>query len=546
MQVKVVAVALLVFLLWGTGASANNITVTNGVLTGQNTGSKYTMVQFDISWNNSWRVSTGPSNWDAAWVFVKYRVPVSNGGDGLWKTAWLNDTGHTAPSGSSLDIGLLTPGTAFNATTNPGLGAFIYNSSNSTGTFLKTGVQLRWNYGANFKTGSTPIGDNDMIDIQVFAIEMVYAPTGAFTVGSGGTEGSEGGGFTNGSWTSGATIALSISSENALTIGQSAGNLWGTSNTGQSTIGPAGVLAASFPKGYAAFYCMKYELSQQQYVDFLNTLTRSQQTSRVVTTITSGITSITNRYVMSNSATLANRNGIRCGATIPATDPVRFYCDFNGNGIGGESDDGLCIPSNLLFWPDLTAYLDWSGLRPMTELEFEKACRGTLAPVTNEYAWGTISYPLSLYTINNSGTNNEVIASNYATANCTWSTSITSGPLRSGIFAGTSGNTGRSTAGATYYGIMEMSGNLFENTVTVGNATGRAFIGTHGDGVLDSSGNADASTWPGADGVGAGFRGGGWGGGISNARISSRIYAAGTNVTTRNASYGARGIRTAP
>ena len=75
--------------------SANNVTISNLSLTGKNTGSHYTMVQFDISWENSWRTSTAESNWDAAWVFVKYRIAVANGGNGLWKHAWLNNRSET-------------------------------------------------------------------------------------------------------------------------------------------------------------------------------------------------------------------------------------------------------------------------------------------------------------------------------------------------------------------------------------------------------------------------------------------------------------------
>ena len=60
---------------------ANNVTVSNVSLTGQNTSAglnnvaNYTNVKFDVSWDNSWRVSgTGtPNNWDAVWVFVKYK-----------------------------------------------------------------------------------------------------------------------------------------------------------------------------------------------------------------------------------------------------------------------------------------------------------------------------------------------------------------------------------------------------------------------------------------------------------------------------------------
>lgn len=108
----------LMFLMWLPAIlQANNISLTNLSLTGKNTTDDFVLVQFDLSWENSWRTSSEPYNWDAAWVFVKYRV---SGGD--WQHAWLHDTGHTAPSGSTIEIGLLTPGSAFNATTNPGLG----------------------------------------------------------------------------------------------------------------------------------------------------------------------------------------------------------------------------------------------------------------------------------------------------------------------------------------------------------------------------------------------------------------------------------------
>lgn len=38
------------------------------------------------------------------------------------------------------------------------------------------------------------------------------------------------------------------------------------------------------------------------------------------------------------------------------------------------------------------AYLNWSGLRPMTELEYEKSCRGERAAFANEMAWGDTTY----------------------------------------------------------------------------------------------------------------------------------------------------------
>jgi hypothetical protein len=144
--------ALFLFTALGlsTLGNANNIVVSNVSLTGQNisaganNAANFALVQFDLSWENSWRLgyTTGVNNWDAAWVFVKYRV---NGGD--WTHAYLNDTGHDDGSGTTLDIeaGLLTPDSAFNATTNPALGCFFYRNAAGTGNISNTALQLRWN-----------------------------------------------------------------------------------------------------------------------------------------------------------------------------------------------------------------------------------------------------------------------------------------------------------------------------------------------------------------------------------------------------------------
>ena len=120
------------------------------------------------------------------------------------------------------------------------------------------------------------------------------------------------------------------------------------------------------------------------------------------------------------------------------------------------------------------------------------------------------------------------------------------GPLRVGIFAASIGTPTREEAGATFYGVMEMSGNLFERPVTIGNATGRLFTGTHGDGVLTSSGEADAGTWPpGATAVGAGFRGGAWSHASTFLRVSDRFLAASSD-SDRVFNRGFRVVRSAP
>ncbi len=537
---KKLLLLLLTLLACSITASANNITVSNVVLTGQdvtagtNNAANFTMVQFDMQWPNSWNTGT---SWDAAWIFVKFRV-----GSGAWRHAKLNNNGHTPPAGNTFDVGLQTPSSAFNATTNPGIGAFLHFTSSIWGVNGGTNIRLRWNYGAN------GVFDNDIVDVQVYAIEMVYVPQGSFAAGDGSFT-SVSGQFRNGS----TNTPLSITSEDTLTLGGTAnGNLANNNATGMVTADDFNntttkPLPAAYPKGYKAFYCMKYEITQQQYVDFLNTLTRAQQNTRTGTNLAAGITSVTNRYVMSNTATLQARNGIRCAATINTSNPITFYCDLNGNGTGGETADGQWLACNWLSYMDVSAYLDWCGLRPITELEYEKACRGTIAAVANEYAWGSTAITRA-NNITNGGASNETTNTAGANAVYNFSGSV-QGPMRVGVFA--TGSTNRVQSGATYYGIMEMSGNLWERPVTVGNATGRAFTGIQGNGVLSTNGNANEILWPGlvvgevTGATGAGYRGGDWNINAISLRVSDRSIAALT-ITGRDIYIGGRGVRIAP
>lgn len=492
--------------------NANNIATSTGSLTG-NTGTTV-QVQFNVAWENSWRIN--PDRWDAAWIFVKYRST-----DGLWRHASLSNTGHVAPSGSTIATGLLDPAAAYNASTNPGVGAFIYRSADGSGTFSANGVQLLWNYGVN------GVSLANVLEVRVFAIETVYVPQGAFAAGSGGSE-------TN------AFTLTTISTATASTAPTGSGGLGGQAGgypTGQTAP------VASFPNGFGAFYCMKYEMSQQGYVDFLNTLTYDQQVTRTSTapnsTAGTGALNETNQ----------NRNGIDTQTPgVASTTPAVYACNLNGNTSYGEATDGMDIACNYLNWGDLTAYLDWSGLRPMTELEYEKACRGTIAAVANEFAWGTAGICTSVYTLANAGANNEGIATNYSTTlgNAGYSATTQFFVTRVGIYAANAANSGRVTAGASYYGIMELTGNLFERPVTIGNANGRAFTGTHGNGALVANGDPDGTTWPApATADGSGYKGGCFIDTFQDISVSNRGSVGSAN-TGRYGYSGGRGVRTAP
>ena len=116
-------------------------------------------------------------------------------------------------------------------------------------------------------------------------------------------------------------------------------------------------------------------------------------------------------------------------------------------------------------------------------------------------------------------------------------------PLRTGCLG--QGLNTRVGVGASYYGIMELSGNVWERPVTVGNPTGRLFNGVNGDGVLDATGNANTANWPNTTATGAGFRGGYWINVAVFLRLSDRNNTANTN-SNRNNNYGGRGVRVAP
>jgi formylglycine-generating enzyme required for sulfatase activity len=286
---------------------------------------------------------------------------------------------------------------------------------------------------------------------------------------------------------------------------------------------------------------MKYEISQGDYRDFLNTLTYTQQTSRAV-----NVTGSAGDAALSNTNT--NRNGIdiQTPGVAASFTPAVYACNLDGDANYNDSVDGEWIACNFINWLDGCAYVDWAGLRPMTELEYEKACRGDQAAVSGEYAWGSASIT-GATSISFSGANNET---SNAGANCAYNNAGgVQGPLRVGAFAG--GATTRAQAGATYYGIMEMSGNLWERAVTIGHATGRNFTGLNGNGQLSPNGHANQSLWPGISGsevtgaTGSGLRGGIWTFAATSARVSDRNYAAFTNAG-RYSSYGFRGVRVFP
>lgn len=507
-------------------ASANNVVISN--ITSYPTGS-YTQVGFDLSWENSWRTSSLTSNYDAVWVFIKYKDT-----DGTWKHLNLTNANNSITAGYTIDV------------PSDLKGAFIYRSANGTGNVSLTDVRL----GVTLTPGS--------FDVQVFGTEMVYIPQGNFSIGDGnGTTESA-----NAFHTAAGNSSVAISTSLASNIRTDA-NTYDDAQIETSGIGIDGdggidtddngsIDNASFPTGYPAFYCMKYEISQRGYADFLNTLTYDQQTFNTTTapnnaTGTSALGSTFRVYI----------EIVTPG--VSATAPAVYGLDGDGDNVFDESTDGEWIALNNATWPRICAYLDWAALRPMTELEFEKICRGPNSTLLNEYAWGTTTIFASAYTLSASAQSAEIASNASSTdGNAAYTTTSASAMLRSGIFA--AGTTSRATAGAAFYGVMEMSGNAYERPVTVGNVAGRSFTGVLGNGELNASGHADVDFWPGINGnntgstanttyggatgvtqsAGSGWRGGEVGYASTTLRISDRQFAAEVNTTFRT---GGRGVR---
>ncbi len=502
-------------------ALANNLNITNVSLKDRTPSSNTVVVNFDLAWENSWKTKI---NHDAIWLTVRlYNPSVTPTDKKLCEisASGLNPVGSSVGSNSHLEI--YVPADK--------KGAFIRPADYGVNAAVTTAnAQLTIDYST---CGFTKDSD---VYVSVYGLEMVLIPQGAFYVGDYNTSTAalDEGSADSDPWY--------ISSASALSVSNVASNGYryvSAGNAGEDPTGASFTLPADYPKGYKAFYAMKYEITEGQWVEFINSL--PSNAARTNHDLTDGSHKGTD--------TVKYRNTVSCsGATLTCSSqrPVRA--------------------ASYLTWMDLLAFLDWDALRPMTELEFEKSARGPLLPLEGEFAWGAtdIIAAASLSAGNENGQESVVDAGANANFNNITLTGgdtangsdYAQGPLRSGIFATNSSD--RVTAGAGYYGIMELSGNLRERVVTIGNTDGRLFLGKNGDGVLSTlagyEGNANETDWPGIDAIatrgvtganGSGLRGGGWDDQSSGdrLRISDRTDAANAS-TSAFANTGGRGVRT--
>jgi len=412
-------------------ALANDLRIETGAVE-RTAGSTSLRVTAKVSWKNAWR---NARNYDAVWLFAKIHVAPN----GSWRHARL-----TAGSKSATAAITCEP------------------SADRVGMFCRATATHRGDLAGDvvLEVDPTSLPENmrssPSLEARVLGIEMVYVPDGPFSVGDKDTASVSHAALYKSNAAGEHDGPYRITSEAAIRVAPEVGALYYHATYPQYEGDRAGPIPAEFPKGTRAFYIMKYEVLQGQYADFLNMI---------------GHYPASFRSPLGGIEYAAERGSIRIeGGAYVASKPSR--------------------PANQMSWDDGTAFADWAGLRPMTELEFTKAARGPVEPVASDYPWGTSSKAGLLRRV---GPDDDLAQTGAAD--------------ESRLADGT-----REALGASYWWVMDLAGSVWEKAVTIGHARGRAFRGTHGDGTLRDYGLATNDDWPLGDNEagGYGYRGGGY------------------------------------
>lgn len=476
MRFKAILAAFLLVCL-GT-ARANNVLI-SVVNTAVRLDTVY--VDLELSWENSW-TETNAVNHDAVWFIAKRKMG--------------NDWVAVYPEVSTSDDYL------------------VLETTDQSGLIIKGLTTMD-----GFQDGSLRIGflitDLKPLDFYFTAMEVVAVNPGGFELGDSLSLNTLG------------TLnhrPLRVESENQL-------DSTTLSSTQPESI--AGAISVDFPKGYEGFYSMKYELSQAQVVNFVNHISYASQKS-LFTEIDS---LVVGDYLFGNEG--QNFGGIRCSRPVSDGSPAVFMSDLSGNMQSGDAKDGKTLACNFISWRFLLTYLDWVGLRPMTEFEFEKACRGPIPSVPREFAFGSPFF-VDANTTAHDSTASETYLDTLPSGSGILVSGFTGrfGPLRTGF--GASQQSNRLESGASYWGIMELSGNLWEQTVSVAKPNGLRFKGSHGDGNITNG-------WPDDWRTEASIvRGGAWNSGLflpyRDLAVSDRYYYGLASERARNTT-GGRGVR---
>ena len=449
---------------------ANNVSV--GAVAVSSAGATMEL-KFSVSQENTFSTKTvttpEESVNDAIWLFVKYST---SGVSGPWDHCTIEGTS----AGGDASAGITTP--------SDKKGVFLTANANKS-YFVSGGVTVRWLF-----TEDGLLATPEDVRFKAFALEMVKVPEGAFY-------------FAN-------ILAERTKAPDLTGLGYpGTGDIYVESAADDLPTGAS----EGWPNGYGSFYVGKYEVSQKQYADFLNTI--DPEGSSGATYYDSTLYNTWEYYIKRDA-----------GAAIGS----RYYV----------TNDRGNAASNFISWDDMRTYLSWAALRPMTEMEFEKAARGGVSRATDvdDYPWGTTAPGGTTET--KTGTNYDIYqyyANWYDNSN---NTQGYDGPYNVGHFlsgqdvnGGALARTNEQT-GASPYGIADLAGSVWEHLINCAYTT----TPNNGDGDTDFS----DESWP-AAASGKGLRGAGWGDDATDLRVSDR-FNAGWTKTYRTTSVGFRPART--
>lgn len=388
-------------------------------------------VTFKLEWQNGWHLSY---NYDAAWVFVKFRRCYETG---VWSHG-LIDTSITKHSFGGLEPVWTLRGPRLGTV---GIDTFPYNTGvmlriRGRGVFATVGPHT-----ITLKLMNLPKPDpndpDDSYDVSVFAIEMVYIPTGPY-------------------WN------LHAYSRNSGVYVDSPGDK-----------SFSVYYMCTYPERFTAywgFHLAKYEISQGQYADFLNHLPNG---------------AAANRFSLANFN--LNRNRLQIGGLGFYSDrPDRAqnyisvldflaYCDWAALRPATaleyiKAARGSAYPPD----PNSTPEYAWGTEAPVAGTHFNGAENGTEEFSTPSNA--NCTFNNVTYTGGDGGR----------------------GPARVGIHA-KPGTSDRARSGAGAYGNLDLSGNLAEFYLRMGGPSGYNYADfgrlMPGDGILDANGDYNED-WP--------------------------------------------------
>lgn len=298
---------------------------------------KTAALTFDVSYQGCFRDDLSH---DATWVFFKVRAEGSSDWQHVRLAAdkVMNPTGYGCTE-ANVPIDLMVPAGEDGFT-----GMFIRSADHCPGTTLNArGVTAVWDFTAN-----EGITKDTKVEMRAFAFRMIYVPKGPFTVGSGGHEMYGFYQYTDGKQD---TQPYTVSGAGPIPTGMQEGQLWARGSEPED----GGEIPATFPNGYAAFYCMASPVDGAPYAAYLNMLPAAVADKRFFIDAVLGRSGKSPNYIYSGSYRQKS------------------------NGIWGLS------------YLDGALFSAWAGLRPMTEFEYEKALRGFREPVPDEAGysfWG--------------------------------------------------------------------------------------------------------------------------------------------------------------